>query len=96
MKKSNKSLDLGKVYQDIMSINITGNDSFKSSLDKFYEVMRKHGICQGEWTENGSRRVCNPEWTLCYSAYKQHKILAFDIFECLNTPPDDLLAYNKE
>ena len=95
MRKSEISLNLNKVFTDIISININKDDSFESSLNKFYEVMRKHGICQGEWSING-RTVCNPELSLCYAAYKQHKLLAFDVFECLNKPPDDLLAYDKE
>ena len=95
MKKSEVAINLEIVYKDINSIKIDSKDSFETTLNKFYEVMRKHGICQGVWSENG-RTVCNAEWIMCYAAFKQHKVLMFDVFECLNAPPDDLLAYDKE
>lgn len=89
----NKNLE--NIYKDILGIKIKVTDSFQSSLDKFYKVMRKWGIKQGTWSENG-RTACNAEWIMCFSVFKQHKILALDIWLCLNNPPKDLLAYGDE
>ena len=86
--------NLNKIYNDLLSIKITENDSFKSSMDKFYEVMRKWGICQGTWSKNG-RLVANAEWNMCYQTFKNHKILALDTWLILNDPPEDLQAYSE-
>lgn len=95
IEKNDVSINLGEVYQDILAIKIDINDSFKSMMDKFYEVMRKWKICQGNWTENG--RTCNTaEWNMCFAVFKQHKISTFDIWLALSNPPEDLLAYGKE
>ena len=92
--KSEFSKQLGKVYSDILSIKIEMSDSFETSLNKFYDVMRKHGICQGTWSKNG-RTVSNAEWIMCYNIFKSHKLMALDIFLILNEPPEDLLAYGE-
>lgn len=85
--------DLNAIYKDILGIKIEINDSFQTSLDKFYKVMRKWGIKQGTWNENGGRSVCTPEWNMCFQVFKEHKISSLDIWLILNTPPKDLLAY---
>lgn len=92
MQKQDFTKKLGQVYADILSIEIKESDSFESSMNKFYEVMRKWGICQGEWSENG-RTINTPEWNMCFAVFKNHKIMTLDVFLVLNTPPDDLLAY---
>jgi len=94
MEKTEFSNNLNAIYNDILSIKIDSEDSFKTSTDKFYEIMRKYGICQGTWSENG--RLCNnAEWNMCFSAFRQHKILSFDMFIMLSEPPEDLLAYGE-
>lgn len=42
-----KAQILGDVYNDLISIKIEMTDSYKTIMDKFYEVMRKHNIKQG-------------------------------------------------
>lgn len=88
--------NLGEIYKDIIGIKIDAKDSFKSSMNKFYAVMRKWGIKQGEWTDHGSRVVNTAEWNMCFQVFKNHKILALDLWLCLNEPPKDLLAYGKK
>jgi hypothetical protein len=51
--KSLIAKNLEAVYKDINAIEINENDSFKTSMDKFYKVMRKYGIKQGTWSGNG-------------------------------------------
>jgi hypothetical protein len=82
--------NLDAIYRDILNIKIDENDSFKLTMDKFYAIMRKWGICQGNWSENG--RTCNTaEWNMCYQTFKNHKILALDIWLLINEPPSDLV-----
>jgi len=87
---------LNEIYRDILGIEVKSTDSFKSLTNKFYEVMRKWGIKQGTWSEDGSICICNAEWNMCFQIFKQHKIISFDVWECLKTPPKDLLAYGKK
>lgn len=95
IEKGNFVDNLGEIYQDILDIKIDSKDSFQSMMNKFYDVMRKWKICQGTWSENG--RTCNnAEWNMCFAVFKQHKILAFDIWLALSNPPEDLRAYGKE
>lgn len=94
--KSDFAKNLDAIFKDIIDIKIDANDSFKSSMDKFYAVMRKWGICQGTWTEHGSRVCNNAEWNMCFSVFHKHKMLSFDVWMVLSTPPEDLLAYGKK
>ena len=43
-EKSDFANNLDEIYRDLLNIKIDANDSFKSSMDKFYEGMRKWGI----------------------------------------------------
>lgn len=92
MKKKETAEMLNLIYKDILSIKIKPEDSFKSSMDKFYDIMRKYGICQGTKTENGVT-INNAEWNMCFAVFKNHKILAFDVWLVLSTPPSDLKYY---
>lgn len=92
-KRSDFVKNLDAIYNDIIDIKIDSKDSFETMMDKFYDVMRKWGICQGTITESGSRLVNNAEWNMCFQVFKQHKLLAFDLWLILSTPPEDLQAY---
>ena len=87
--------DIAAVYKDVNSIKVNINDSFKDLLEKFYKVMRKHGIKQGTWTENGSRLSSNGEWCMCYQVFRVRVDSEWMWFTLLNEPPKDLLAYGK-
>jgi len=93
--KNAKARSLGVVFKDLMAIKIEENDSFSTSLNKFYGVMRKHGIKQGTWTKGGGRLVNNFEWSMCWESFRNHKILSLDLWLSMSTPPKDLLAYGK-
>jgi hypothetical protein len=101
MKKIKEKNDfvknLNEVYKDILAIKITVDDSHKTTMGKFYDVMRKWGICQGTWSKNGNGRILNnPEWNLCYAAFKEYRMNHFDFFMGLTEPPKDLLAYGEK
>jgi hypothetical protein len=86
---------LSLMYTDIHRIKILSTDSFLTLQKKFYTVMRKHGLKQGTWSDNG-RTICNPEWVLCQQVFDQHVANAFLLRKFLSTPPKDLLAYGPE
>lgn len=88
---------IGVIYNEVNSIDIKPTDTHKSSLDKFYKIMRKHGIKQGTWSEDGVGRILsNPEWVMFYDIFKsiidKHYIFA----TLLKSPPKDLMAYGKK
>jgi hypothetical protein len=87
---------MGKIFKDIIDIEITLDDSFQCMLNKFYDVMRKYSICQGTWTETGGRAIANPEWTICFKAFLMHKQSVIDFRMLLAELPPELLAYDKK
>lgn len=103
MKSKNKTIEhrsefvknLDAIYKDLLAIKINQTDSFKSSMDKFYAVMRKWGICQGTWSGNG-RAIATAEWNMCFMVFKAHRNGYMDLWQCISTPPKDLLAYGKK
>lgn len=104
MKKQSKSNErpdfaekIGLIYNEVNSIEIKPTDTHESSLNKFYKIMRKHGIKHGTWSEDGIGVIsANPEWVMLYDVFK-NKIDTYYIFaNLLQNPPKDLLAYGKK
>lgn len=95
MKLKSIRKNLAEIYKDLQDIKIEPTDSFQSSLDKFYSVMRKWGVKQGTWTKGGGRLCDNPEWSMLWAVYRENKILSLDVWMALSEPPKDLLAYGK-
>jgi len=94
----NKSLfveNMEKIYCEIQSIQAKPTDTFQSLIDKFYSVMRKWGVCHGNWSENG-RTAVSAEWNMCFNVFWDNVVLGFRVWVLLTTPPDDLLAYGEE
>lgn len=87
--------NLGKVYNDIHAIKIDKTDSFDTLLKKFYKVMAKHGICQGNWSEKG-RKVSTPEWCMCWHTFRSLVNATLNIVGFMSQPPKHLLAYGKK
>jgi len=83
------------VYKDIHAIEINAKDSFETLLEKFYSVMTKWNICQGEWSGNG-RTLSNPEWCICWNVYRAKVDTQFMWMSLMAQPPKHLLAYGKK
>ncbi len=95
VEKSTLCQNLGDVYKDINAIKIEATDSFDTLVKKFYAVMTKHGICQGNWSGNG-RTVATPEWCMCWHNFKSNIEARFDWIYLMSEPPTHLLAYGKK
>ena len=80
------------IYKELQSIKVEENDTIKILFNKFYDVMRKWGICQGTWTANG-RSVCNAEWCMCQMVFKNNIESQLNLWELMNSVPSDLEAY---
>lgn len=94
IEKSEYTEHLGNVYNDIYGIEITPKDSFETLINKFYSVMSKWGICQGNWVGDG-RTVNTPEWCICWNVFKSKIDSQFMWMELMSEPPKHLLAYGK-
>ena len=86
-----------EVAKDIITCKITRDMSHEQCMKKFYSIMRKHGIKQGEWTEGGGRTTNNFEWTMCFTLFRSvchDQFLLSDLFG--EGMPKDLRAYGPE
>ncbi len=97
MKKSQTAQNLEAVAQDLLAINIKPTYPYNYLMQKFYTVMRKHGIKQGTWCKNGIGRQCDSaEWSICSVFF--HKLIDDSkIFQQITSKvPQDLMAYGKQ
>jgi hypothetical protein len=95
VEKSVLTQNLGDVYKDLNAIKIESSDSFDTLAKKFYAVMTKYGICQGNWSENG-RSVASPEWCICWHNFMSTVQSRFNWIYLMSQPPKHLLAYGKK
>src|SRR5687768_3944523 len=96
MEKSDFAKQLGELFQDIRTINVTFNSTRQEQLNEFYKIMKKWGICQGTWTEGGGRSVANYEWTLCKDIFNSHVNSSYSILEIFDENiPEEILGYGK-
>lgn len=83
------------VAKDIILFNPKGADmTRKQAMSKFYKIMQKHGIKQGEWTEDGGRICNNFEWTMCLTLFN-HTIQTNNMLQDIvgENMPKSLEAY---
>ena len=67
MKKKNNHRDV-QIAEEIIRLKFKDSDTFKSCWQKFFRIMRKHGIKQGTtYIVDGKvvgTSIANYEWTL--------------------------------
>lgn len=96
--KKNKSgfvKNLNVIYKELNGIKVEENDTIKMLFDKFYDIMRKWGICQGEWNGNG-RTISNAEWVICHNVFLNKINSVMTLWGLMNDVPEDLQAYEKK
>ena len=97
IQKTAETEYLGNIYKDVSGIEINSEDTLQGLMNKFYAVMKKHGICQGNWTEGGSRRFSTPEWAVCWILFRSqidHKFMWIGLMD--ESIPEQLLAYGEK
>lgn len=62
--------DISEVAEDVIKLKFEKTDTLNDCMDKFFAVMKKHGIKQGTPSYNNKGeeigRTCdNFEWTIC-------------------------------
>ena len=59
-------MEMRQIARDIIKIKISEDKTLKQLFEMFYDVMRKHGIYEGEMSCDGAGVLkANPEWTIC-------------------------------
>lgn len=87
-----------RAVQDCKRIKISEDDSLKSIWNKFYNIMRKHGIKEGiqSYDDNGKskgRTICNPEWVICKDELTRAIDIQIMFMTILGNVPEDLKSY---
>ena len=82
-----------EVAKDIIEINIEDSDTVKDLLDKFYDVMRKHGIKKGTQSVNDEGEevgvlMNNYEWTMAWELFLVRVHDFFNFKTMLEVPKD--------
>lgn len=88
-------LKMRSVAHDIIHFNNKRDDmTHDQMMKKFYAIMKKHGIKQGEWSETGGRTCNNPEWTMCLHLMRDTHHLNTQLQDMFgHKMPKELMAY---
>lgn len=91
MKKKNFNLE--KVGCDLVNIKFKEADTLKQVMEKFYLVMRKHGIKRGTKSKSGGIIQDNYEWTFSKALFQERVIDYFQMANIFDKLPKDLESY---
>lgn len=86
-----RKIDMSKVSKDIIDIKFKPSDTLQVAMNKFYFIMRRHGIKEGTSDGKGGRIVCNYEWTMCMVLFIdriEQFIRMASLFGKMGTPKD--------
>jgi hypothetical protein len=84
-----KNTSVGAVAEDIIHMKFKSSDTIQGCMKKFYTIMRRYGIKQGTKVGIGIQRS-NPEWTICFTMFKNTFTCYLDINDLFNKAPKDL------
>jgi len=90
------SADIREVAKDIVGLKFKKTDTLKDCMNKFFAVMKKHGIKQGtpsfndEGKEVGRTRD-NFEWTICKQMFIKQVESFFELDMLFGNIPKELL-----
>ena len=88
-----KIFNLENVSRDLINLEFKETDTLKSVMNKFYSVMRKHGIKRGTKTKSGGITQDNYEWTICKSLFHNRVVDYFMMANIFDKSPKDLEYY---
>lgn len=86
---------LRAVSKDIISLKLDNTLTLNEMNHLFYQIMRKHGICQGTKNENGAGVTKNNfEWTICRELFISQITAHITMDDILGSQvPEDLQHY---
>ena len=77
---------LRAVAEDIIKTKFISDDQKKEIANKFYKIMRKHGIKHGTKVKDGGITCANFEWTLCQQLFQDRVRQEFDLLGFFGIP----------
>jgi hypothetical protein len=88
--KSLLRCDMSAVAKEIIFMKVNDNDTIADLRNRFFDIMRKHGIKDGTKREDGSIIGANFEWTMCESLFFQtiHDQLRLELMLVCSTPEE--------
>ena len=86
---------LREIAEDLIKTKFITDKEMAKILNRFYEIMRKHGICEGTLTQNKKGRIINNyEWTMCRDLFIRRIQSDLDMADLLgDVTPSDLKHY---
>lgn len=84
---------MNRVAEDIICLKIEDKETVQQILEKFYSIMREHGIKQGTKTKGGGVLMNNFEWTMCKELFLRIVYDKLNMRELLSDVPKDLRHY---
>ena len=84
-----------RIARDIIHLKIEMGDTLQTTLDKYYAILRKHGIKQGIPSYNAAgecigRDISKFDWTLCMTLFLDRLIHAIHWHILIEGVPEDL------
>jgi hypothetical protein len=84
-----------QIAKEIINTEFLEDKDLKRIMNKFYKIMRKHGIKQGTWNKEKTYRNCDEfEWTMFKELFISRVKSQLDFSEFLLDIPKDLQGYN--
>lgn len=83
---------LGAVAHELINMPVKPEDSLHTLRQRFYSIMRKHGVKQGTETENGGRLCNNPDWQGAEDIFAARLHSELTMMALMHDVPKDLLA----
>lgn len=93
-KPKGKTVALSAVAKDVIAIRVDSGDKLCDLVEKFYGVMRKHGIKQGDPCGNATR-MNTWEWTGAWSLFLRKLLGELEMIYMFNETPRDLRCYER-
>lgn len=86
-----KPVNVAKVAEDIHLVIFEESDTTRDIFDKFYEIMRKHGLKRCV-EEGGKVYFDNPMWQMSWGFFLTRIYDHFDAVGTLLSAPEDLMT----
>ena len=94
-KKDKPPMRLRAVARDIITEKYLSKKDIDKITNKFYAIMKKHGIKQGTRTGKHAIQIANAEWSMCKDLFMQRILSQINISMLFESNlPKELEAYD--
>lgn len=86
-----KEVRFRQLAKELVTLEVKDTDTIKQLWNKFYNLMRRYGIKEGEKIKGGGRQCDAFEWTLCCDYFWARVSQGTQWKRLFNGTPKDLL-----